>query len=555
MKFSMAPILFLSFRLTCSFLFISNLGFSQNKIDSTDFYQNVLLFPNKDSNISGAFSYFEKEVEKDLKNSDTLKAVLKMRIITIGQLKMGAIYESETTAIRALGLLDDLPINDAVQDARKGLYIDLGKVYRNLESPGNALRYYDRALKVSPTKTDSLFVINNKGNVLADMGDHGLAEQEFSQAYKMSLQSTDSLAQARALDNWGYSQSKLRQPEALPNMLRALGIRLRHNDLTGTYSSYRHLAQYYHERGDREKANEYAQKAYQQAKLINSPSFLENALTNLLKIRSDSIANEYIALNDSIEKGKLKNRNKYAAMQYDIAKEREKTETNRLLQEREKRKRQTYQFLGALAVILGFAIYFIQRSQNRRNTLHQIYHTETRISKKVHDEVANDVYHLMAKIQGKTGKDDELLLDDLEHIYKKTRDISKENSAIELKENFYEQLNDLLLSYQNEQVKITMHNISKVDWKAISTIKKTTIYRVLQELMTNMKKHSKATQVLISFQQNGKKLQIKYVDNGVGCEIKNKNGLQNTENRIKAVKGTIIFDSTPRKGFRSTIMI
>lgn len=56
----------------------------------------------------------------------------------------------------------------------------------------------------------------------------------------------------------------------------------------------------------------------------------------------------------------------------------------------------------------------------------------------------------MAKIQGKTTGQEELL-DDLEKIYNRTRDISKENSAIEIEEDFSSQLNDLLLNYQNEK--------------------------------------------------------------------------------------------------------
>ncbi|QQX77228.1 MULTISPECIES: sensor histidine kinase [Aequorivita] len=95
----------------------------------------------------------------------------------------------------------------------------------------------------------------------------------------------------------------------------------------------------------------------------------------------------------------------------------------------------------------------------------------------------------------------------------------------------------------------------KLDWVSISEIKKVTVFRVLQELMTNMKKYSEASAVVLSFQQVGKKITIEYTDNGKGCIIKNKNGLQNAENRIHAIKGTITFDSEPGKGFKSKINI
>src|SRR5690606_24860068 len=98
---------------------------------------------------------------------------------------------------------------------------------------------------------------------------------------------------------------------------------------------------------------------------------------------------------------------------------------------------------------------------------------EARISKKVHDEVANDVYQLMAKVQGSVG-DKEALLDDLENIYNKTRDISKENSAIEIGDDFSEQLNDLLLIYQTDTIAISTRNLANLDWDIIPKIKKET---------------------------------------------------------------------------------
>lgn len=102
---------------------------------------------------------------------------------------------------------------------------------------------------------------------------------------------------------------------------------------------------------------------------------------------------------------------------------------------------------------------------------------------------------------------------------------------------------------------ITIQNISKINWNKSSEIKKTSLYRILQELMTNMKKHSKATQVLLSFEHSKNKIRLGYRDNGVGGQLNNKNGLQNMENRIKAVDGSITFDTEPEKGFSATIII
>lgn len=539
---------------TCFLLTISHSAIGQCKTDSSLVYRNVLLNPNIESDIESAFAYFEKGVLEDLKNHDTIGAVNKLRIISNGQMELGAVYESEATIIKAKKLIEKLPITPMTREARWGIYSSLGQVYRNIDSYNNAIQYYEKGLIYSRNAIDSLMLINNKANVLVDMGKFDLAQKEFETAYKKSENLSDKLIQARVLDNWGYAQSKSYNPDGLENMLRALELRKESNDLRGIYSSYRHLALHYYDRNQDEEALDYAEKAYKLAKTINSPSFIENSLTNLLKVKKDPISSEFIALTDSIKLAKLQIQNKYSAMQYNIAKEKEKTEANRLLQEQEKRKRQVYQFIGILLIIALIALYYIQKAISRKNLLQQIYKTETRISKKVHDEVANDVYHLMNKIHLKI-REHNTLLDDLEEIYKKTRDISRENSELTIEEDFSNQLSNLLHSYQSENTRITIQNISKVNWKSVSNLKKTSIYRVLQELMTNMKKHSESTQVLLSFEQNRGKIQIKYRDNGVGCHIKNKNGLQNAENRIKAMKGNINFDSSPRKGFLATITI
>jgi len=78
---------------------------------------------------------------------------------------------------------------------------------------------------------------------------------------------------------------------------------------------------------------------------------------------------------------------------------------------------------------------------------------------------------------------------------------------------------------------------------------------VLQELMTNMRKHSAATLVVLKFKQENNKLTIEYTDNGLGCELKKQVGLKNTETRMESINGSIIFDSRINKGFKAKITV
>lgn len=111
----------------------------------------------------------------------------------------------------------------------------------------------------------------------------------------------------------------------------------------------------------------------------------------------------------------------------------------------------------------------------------------------------------------------------------------------------------MLSGYGSDEVNIILKEIDGIEWVDIEASKKIVVYRVLQELLVNMKKHSQADIVLISFKKINKKIQINYSDNGVGMGSHahlSKSGLQNVENRIQSIDGTITFDPTPEKGFK-----
>jgi signal transduction histidine kinase len=100
--------------------------------------------------------------------------------------------------------------------------------------------------------------------------------------------------------------------------------------------------------------------------------------------------------------------------------------------------------------------------------------------------------------------------------------------------------------------------LEKIDWIALENIKKIIVYRVLQELLINMKKHSKCCLAMFFFEKNENNLEINYSDNGAGAPIDkiiHGNGLQNVRNRILDIKGNITFDSEPNKGFKTSITI
>ena len=185
----------------------------------------------------------------------------------------------------------------------------------------------------------------------------------------------------------------------------------------------------------------------------------------------------------------------------------------------------------------------------------EVYKTEERIAKKIHDEVANNMVNIMNKVQY-TENTKEALLDDLEKVYLLTRDISHQSNSIETGEQFEAFLKSMLLSFNNNNTKVILKDLQKVGLSAIAKEKQIELYRVLQELMVNMRKHSNATLVAITFNETKNIIDVKYSDNGVGLDLfalKFKKGLKNVETRIKSIYGTITFDSTINNVFKAFI--
>jgi len=370
------------------------------------------------------------------------------------------------------------------------------------------------------------------------------ALDQYQLAYETAKESKDVKQIARSLDNLSFIRSKLSLPHAEEGLLEALDMRIKINFSYGIGTSYGHLILHYELQQDTLKAISYSDKYLKLAKETGISEQIRNALKLKIEIGDDTTAAEYIAINDSINSANNLARNKFNYYAYQYDKKEKDLKISNLRSER-----LLYLVIGSAFIFI--AVYVILKYKHKKDKLEEIYKTETRISRKIHDEVANDVYHVMTKLQNEN-KD---VLDDLEHIYNRTRDISKESSSIDLSMSYPELLNDLFLSYHNKQVAIITKDLYQINWDKISDLKKSTVYRVFQELLTNMKKHSNASIVVFNFSQGNKKISMRYKDNGIGSKIKKGNGLHNTENRIASINGTIIFDSEEGKGFKVIITI
>ncbi|WP_317195265.1 tetratricopeptide repeat protein [Flavobacterium sp. 1355] len=445
-----------------------------------------------------------------------------------------------------------------------------GIAYKQLSLYDDAIFYYNKALKETKDEVSKQAPLNNIAVVYIQQKKYNKAIEILESI--LNLKKINDLSainyKARVLDNLGFAYFKNGNPDkGLQLMNESLQLRNRSEDFYGSIESYLHLADFY-AKTDAKKSNQNAQSAYQIATKFNSIDERLKALSLLISNGSGSqYAQKYISLNDSIIKIRNNFKNKFAKIKYDSKKE--KDENQKLKLERAENllalQEAKYQkivgiiaFVFLVIVIIVLVRYY--RNRNRIIGIKTAYDTETRIAKNIHDELANNVFNAITFTQTQPLEEEaikETLAHNLNQIYTRVRGISRENSDIDTKDNFAFNLKEMLSTYNSGSTKVIINNIEKVIWSEIDEVKKVTIYRVLQELMVNMKKHSHAPFVFIKIESNQKSLFIDYKDNGKGCE-KNKiikNGLQNMENRILSIKGTITFDTEPDKGFGVNIKL
>ena len=534
-------------------LFSQNV-FSQNKKDSIIDYVKLYIHAKNTNDLITAYSYFEKQKEEYLNQEYFLGAVYDLIHISKIEHSLNQIFNSEKSAVEGLEYLDSLPKNANTIEYRNQLSNRLGNIMMELQDYKGAIKYYSDVIKYTVKIEDSIIAYNNIGVAYRHLGELKTANENLLLARELTKKNNDPRKVSLVLTNLGFVNALLENREkGLAEMLKALEIRIAHKD-SQLYETCKDLMDYYLMDKDTINALKYAEKGYESTKEVGDLTYEEKALSSLVKLGQHQFSIEYNEVVERVKENNNQLRDTYASAKYNLNSEKIKTRDAELRASRSEVRENRNILISALGAF-GFILFIIYlRKKHKNNTLKKQFEIEQHISKKLHDEVANDVFHTMFKVQGE-GFSNEELVDDLEVIYNKTRDLSKSITELKVSNNFGQLLEDLVLSYQVDEVNIFTNYLYEVPWDVISKNKKKVLYRVVQELMTNMQKHSLADLVSLSFEKKGNKVITKYADNGVGTKLKKGNGLQNVESRIKMVNGSIKFESEINNGFHVQIIV
>ena len=485
-------------------------------------------------------------------------ALLKMAAI---QQTQGDYIGSEATATEALSYFQQ----STEAQYKVAIYNTLGINYKNLFDYANAIRYYQKASALADTPLQKAIIQNNIAVVYLEQQHYKQAIQLLTTLSQSPIAQQNPEHQARVLDNLGFCYFKIQDSRSSAYLKKALAIHQQLQFDYGLITSYSNLAKYY-QKSQPQLAFSYAQQSYTKTTAIQSTDDRLLALSLLMEVSPPSqlpnYTKRYLQLNDSISKVKQIAKNQFAKIKYDATQERNENlqlkaakAENALALAQQRFNNYLLFFILLLVLIAVVLLYFYLKNKSKKEKQAAIYESETRIAKKLHDELANDVYQTIAFAETQdlhNPVQKETLLDNLDKIYTRTRNISRENSPIGTGDSYEMELKEMLSGFSSSRVQVIVKDISTIPWDKIAEEQKIALYRVLQELLVNMKKHSQGTFVVLRFEMNTKALLVHYSDNGIGMPhpIPSKDGLHNVENRIRTIGGSIIFDTSSSKGLK-----
>ena len=178
-----------------------------------------------------------------------------------------------------------------------------------------------------------------------------------------------------------------------------------------------------------------------------------------------------------------------------------------------------------------------------------------KVGRELHDMVGANI----SVIKQQVDKNNTNLITIIDRTINLVRDLSHGLITPLIKDDeFMDEINESCVLFSSNEMEVRSHFHN---WKGIENHENAThLFRVIQELLQNATKHSKAKNVLIQFILNDEtELVVMYEDDGIGFNYKKAYnnsglGLVNIDNRIILMEASIVYD-TRENGKGTTIII
>ncbi|MGJ8745934.1 tetratricopeptide repeat-containing sensor histidine kinase [Polaribacter sp.] len=544
------------------------------------------------SELDSALIFHKESLTLKVKNNDSIGIANTYNNFGIIYDKKGEYLKSLKNYFKALDIYEK---SNATYDRLCLVYVNIGIVYKKQKEYQKSLNFYHKAIESytkNENKVGEIITISNISSIYLELKDYYKAI-EYSSKAASGFKSLGYLRYVPYMThNIAIAKTGLKKyNEAIILFLDIIKKFQKENNLFELADAKINLADTFYQKNEflkcllqlKEalkiiKENDYKEKELRALLKLSKVSFKQNRFKEAFKYLK-----EYDNKKDSVfEKNKTKSilelETKYQSEKKEKELLRTRTEKAETELKLSKTKYWIYILVGVfvLAVLLFFAINQRNKRKNQEEILEQkeqgfkaIIEAQeeerSKIARELHDGVVQQIGSVILKSRNLFSKknlidekEPQELLESLENSNQELRNISHQMMPRALKElGIIPALQDLLdgsLSLVNIKYSLEHFNIEKRLPQKIEV----TIYRITQELINNIIKHSKANEVSVQLYNTNNTVILIVEDNGVGFSSqKNKKGigLLNISSRLDLVKGDVNFEPSPKSGTLVTIKI
>lgn len=240
----------------------------------------------------------------------------------------------------------------------------------------------------------------------------------------------------------------------------------------------------------------------------------------------------------------------------------EKRSSIALLEEKNSSIRRQYVF-GGITITLGFVLLFLyknQRDLKQKKDLNEKYTQDLliaqederkRVSKDLHDGIGQSL--LLIKNKVVLNKDD-TAKNLVDNAIEEVRSISRALHPFQLQElGITKAIQNVIYQIDESTELFITSEIENID-NLLNKQQEINLYRIVQESLNNILKHSEATGVQFLLEKLPKKIRLTIKDNGKGFNLSEKQndlkslGLKTLKERVRLINGSLKIETQPGKG-------
>lgn len=547
-------------------------------------YTNVGVAYYYKGEFEKAIPYYEKSIEIKKLINDTLGQASALNNLGLAYMAQNKYFMATQNFINAEKIYNNYPVSQG----KLHTLVNLGIVFFEQKQYEKSIEYYRKGEVIAEELLDTFVLATIKLN----LGTTYIETENYSEAVK-EIQTALNIAYKKKFydffianihQNLALVQIKTNDlDQALKNAEIAENLYKAQDNLEELCRTQNHIAEIHILQNKQSKAEAVLNQIIENSEKVSNKKIIARTY-NLLSILYEKKTNfekahyyqkKYKNLSDSLTEQQNSRQLQEVLTQFHTAetqKENQKLTLEKELKERENQKLKSQKTLlgvsGLFSVLLVFVIflYIVKNQNNRHNNLliNEIDEQNNIISKNLHDGMSGYIYSIRNSILQKD-KNTNLFRTELTIIKRLEAEmrflIKQLSTPYYINKNFSlsEELSELADFYKKtSNFDIETHIAPEIDKQNIKYQHKLQVYKIAQELLANIKKHSQATDVTFQTIKDKKNLLISVEDNGIGFnseKLQLGNGLKNLHKRVEGLNGKLKIDSQTGRGTFITLTL